>query len=185
MIRTKVDLMHARLRRVLAHRLASHRQHLDQLLAKYAFRRPREVFQVWATRIADRLARLHRGMRWRLAAARDRVIRARDAYGLRAWPEHLAQRREEAGEWMARLRPALAEALAARRHRITGYQDRLRALSPRLVMERGYCLVRGPDGTLLRSSERLEVGELLRVEFARGEADARVEAVRAGEDDGE
>jgi exonuclease VII large subunit len=50
-------------------------------------------------------------------------------------------------------------------------------------MERGYCLVRRPDGSLLRVAADLEVGDPIRVEFWRGEADARVEAVRPGETD--
>ena len=50
-------------------------------------------------------------------------------------------------------------------------------------MERGYCLARRPDGTLLRAAAELAVGDAMTVEFARGEADARVEAVRHGEDD--
>ena len=184
-VRVRVDHMRSRIDRILAHRLASHRQHLDGLLAKYAFRRPREVFQVWARRVADRLERLQGHMRWRLAAVRHRLERARDAYGLRAWPERLAERREDVNHWMRRLQPARSVMIARRRERLAGYTDRLRALSPRLVMERGYCLVRRPDGTLLRSSDGLAVGELLDIEFARGEADARVEAVRRGDDDGQ
>ncbi len=68
----------------------------------------------------------------------------------------------------------------AQRLRLAGYGDRLRALSPRAVMERGYCLVKGPEGRLLRAAEGLAVGDALTIEFARGEADARVEAVRTG-----
>jgi exonuclease VII large subunit len=52
------------------------------------------------------------------------------------------------------------------------------------VLERGYCLVRKPDGTFVRVAGELAVGQGLTMEFARGEADARIEAVRAGEDDG-
>jgi exonuclease VII large subunit len=47
-------------------------------------------------------------------------------------------------------------------------------------MERGYCLVRAPDGSLLRAAEGLAAGDRITVEFARGEADARVEQVRRG-----
>jgi exonuclease VII large subunit len=48
------------------------------------------------------------------------------------------------------------------------------------VLERGYCLARAADGTLVRGSERLSVGERLTLEFARGEADARIEQIRRG-----
>jgi len=82
-----------------------------------------------------------------------------------------------------RLTTAAVGVVHASRIRLAGYQDRLRALSPRLVMERGYCLVRRPDGTLLRVATELSVGDAITVEFARGEADARVETVREREDD--
>jgi exodeoxyribonuclease VII large subunit len=52
-------------------------------------------------------------------------------------------------------------------------------------MERGYCLVRGGDGRLLRDAAELAAGDLITVEFARGEADARVETVREGGGDGQ
>jgi exonuclease VII large subunit len=52
------------------------------------------------------------------------------------------------------------------------------------VLERGYCLVRAPDGTFIRAAGALAVGEMLTIEFARGEADARVERVRPGGTDG-
>ena len=181
----KVEALHHRLDQVMGHRLRSHRQHLDQLLAKYAFKRPREVFQMWAGRIAERLERMERRIRWQMADARARLTRARDAYGLRAWPRRLIERREQVAALVARLAPASIESVASRRRRVGAFEDRLRALSPRLVMERGYCLVRGSDGTLRRSAQGLAVGERLTVEFARGEADARVEAVRAGEEHGE
>jgi len=69
--------------------------------------------------------------------------------------------------------------------RARGYADRLRALSPRLVMERGYCLVRGQDGRLLRAAAGLSVGDPITVEFARGEAAARIEQVRTGDEHGQ
>jgi exodeoxyribonuclease VII large subunit len=74
--------------------------------------------------------------------------------------------------------------MCSRRTRALALADRLRALSPRLVLERGYCLVRRPDGTFVRAAATLAVGESLTIEFARGEADARVEQTRPGGKDG-
>ena len=62
--------------------------------------------------------------------------------------------------------------------------DRLRALSPRLVLERGYALVCTSEGTFVRSAEALATGAKVTLEFARGEADATVTAIRKGGDDG-
>jgi exodeoxyribonuclease VII large subunit len=78
----------------------------------------------------------------------------------------------------------MTQSVLDRRTRLNGYAHRLHALSPRQVLERGYCLARRPDGTLLRSVEELAVGDPMRVEFARGDADTRVEAVRPGGSNG-
>jgi exodeoxyribonuclease VII large subunit len=72
----------------------------------------------------------------------------------------------------------------ARRARLEGHAGRLRALSPRAVLERGYCLTRMPDGRLVRAAAGLAAGDAVIIEFARGEADARIEAVRQGGTDG-
>ena len=82
------------------------------------------------------------------------------------------------------LEGTLARAALARRTLGLSLADRLRALSPRRVLERGYCLVRAPDGTFVRVAGTLTEGQRLTIEFARGEADARVEKVRPGGNDG-
>jgi len=49
------------------------------------------------------------------------------------------------------------------------------------VLERGYCLARAADGSLVRVASDLAAGQLVNLEFGRGEADARIEVVRPGE----
>jgi exodeoxyribonuclease VII large subunit len=101
-------------------------------------------------------------------------------YGLREWPRTLEARREELDDMREQLDAAAVQDALARRTRITALADRMRALSPRLVLERGYCLVRASDGSFVRAAGVLVAGEMLTIEFARGEADARVERVRPG-----
>ena len=50
----------------------------------------------------------------------------------------------------------------------------LEALSPRQLLKRGFCLVHGEAGQLLRSIEQVEVGQGLRVQWLDGAADVRV-----------
>lgn len=52
--------------------------------------------------------------------------------------------------------------------------DRLLALSPLAVLERGYALVYGPSGALIKDSNVLRRGEVLTMRFARGLALAQV-----------
>jgi exodeoxyribonuclease VII large subunit len=50
----------------------------------------------------------------------------------------------------------------------------LRALSPAATLQRGYSIVHGPDGAVLRDATTVAVGDALRVRLAKGELDARV-----------
>ncbi len=173
-----------RLARALASGLAERRRRLEALTARYGFRRQEEALGHLQQRVDELLERTRAAAGAGLARARARLVEIVSRYGLRAWPRTLAARRGEAGALREQLDAAAVQAALARRSRFAALADRLRALSPRLVLERGYCLVRAPDGTFVRAAAALSVGERLTIEFARGEADARVEDVRPGGDDG-
>jgi exodeoxyribonuclease VII large subunit len=181
-VRRRIDTLDGRIERALRQGIEERRRRLRELIEKYGFRRQRDALGYWQQRVDDLLERLQVRLRDAVAGARERLASVLGRYGLREWPRVLGERRLEVVAQRERLTAAAVGVVQATRIRLTGYQDRLRALSPRLVMERGYCLVRRPDGTLLRSATGLVVGDPITVEFARGEADARVEAVRHGED---
>ena len=183
-VRHRFEGVQSRLQRAVEKTIDDRRLRLAALIEKYGFRRQRDAIGMWQQRVDELSERLASLIRTVAATARARLQAVRSRYGLREWPRALAARREPVALALARLAPALASMLGARRTRLAGCDDRLRALSPRRVMERGYCLVRRPDGTLLRVATELTVGEMITVEFARGEADARVETVRPGERDG-
>ena len=182
-VRQRVAVLDARGLRALRHGVAERRRRLRELTEKYGFRRQRDALGYWQQRVDDLLERLVRRVRDGLTTARARLAAVQGRYGLREWPRTLIERREQVAARVTRLTEAAVGTVHAGRVRLTSYQDRLRALSPRRVMERGYCLVRRADGTLLRVAAELVVGDRVTVEFARGEADARVETVRPGEDD--
>jgi exodeoxyribonuclease VII large subunit len=160
--------------------MAERRRRLQSLIEKYGFRRQRDALGLHQQRIDDFVARLAAALGGRLERARDRLTALAQRYGLREWPREIGRRRDQARAAREQLGAALIERMNVRRTRLVGYGDRLRALSPRLVLERGYCLARQPDGTLVRNAQGLTVGGRLKLEFARGEADARIEAVRPG-----
>lgn len=180
----RVEVLHERQTRAVRHRLAHGRRRLEHALARYAFRRPHEAFALFRQRIDELMTRAAARTRDSVGRARFRLTRAIESYGLREWPRALVRHRERAGAVHVRLAAAVAAVLHDRRTRMTGYDDRLRALSPRRVLVRGYCLARKPDGTFVRSAAELVPGDPVTIEFARGEADARVEAVRAQEGEG-
>jgi exodeoxyribonuclease VII large subunit len=65
-------------------------------------------------------------------------------------------------------------AMERRRTRWSRASDRLLALSPLAVLDRGYALVYTDPGSLVKDAERLRPGDDLQLRFARGRARATV-----------
>jgi len=81
-----------------------------------------------------------------------------------------------------RLRSGVGERAAAALTTFTELRAKLDALSPVAVLERGYSLVTGEDGRLVRSAREVAPGDTLALRFHRGGASARVLASEPGED---
>jgi exodeoxyribonuclease VII large subunit len=74
-----------------------------------------------------------------------------------------------------RARLALEQALLDRRHRVGTFAASLDALSPLAVLARGYSLTLLADGkTVIRSSNQVQTGDLIRTRLAAGEISSRV-----------
>ncbi len=65
--------------------------------------------------------------------------------------------------------------LQSRSARRNALEGGLRAADPQNALERGFALVSGADGKLVRDAAALHEGELMKLRFGRGSADARVE----------
>jgi exodeoxyribonuclease VII large subunit len=180
-----VALLATRASAAVRRRLADDRRHVLALIEKYGFRRQRDALGFLQQRVDEALERLGAAVRRRVRNARERLEAVRMRYGLREWPRSLGERRARATQLAMRMASGLAVGLEARRVRLTGLGDRLRALSPRLVLERGFCIVRAADGRLVRAASTLAPGERVAIEFARGDADALIERVRSGGENGE
>jgi exodeoxyribonuclease VII large subunit len=180
----RIDVLLERAGRAAGHAVDRRRRRLEALIAKYGFRRQRDALGLWRRRVDELLERAEARLRDALARARMRLEHARSSYGLREWPRAISVLRERVDAVGTQLDDAVVRGVHARRRRLIACGDRLRALAPRRVLERGYCLVRKADGTFVRVAGDLTVGQDLTIEFARGEADARIAAVRAGENDG-
>jgi exodeoxyribonuclease VII large subunit len=62
------------------------------------------------------------------------------------------------------------------RRRLSHGGERLNGLSPLAVLERGYSIAHQmPDGSIVKDSAALNLGDRLRITFARGKALCRVE----------
>jgi exodeoxyribonuclease VII large subunit len=107
------------------------------------------------------------------AELRHEVERSRGGLerGVRRSLERAQARTEQAHE---RLRRAPALAVERKRARLDHTAGRLRALSPRSTLERGYAIVRG-DAGIVRSAAAVSPGESVEVEVADGRFGARVD----------
>jgi exodeoxyribonuclease VII large subunit len=86
--------------------------------------------------------------------------------------------RTELGRSSEQLPASLAGRVMAARAELGRQAAALAALSPYATLERGYSIVRGPDGTVLRDARQVQQGDALSVRLQRGELGARVESVR-------
>jgi exodeoxyribonuclease VII large subunit len=105
-----------------------------------------------------------------VAAARQR---ARAAVTVR-----IERERRAAREARERARAALAARLARAGDDIGHLRERVRALSPAATLARGYAVVQGPDGTVLRDPAQAPARTRLRIRLARGELAATALARR-------
>ena len=107
------------------------------------------------------------------AELQERLDRARSALcrGAASTVTRARQRTEHAHE---RLRRAPSLALERKRARLAQVAGRLRALSPRATLERGYAIVRSDD-RVLRSVVAIDPGDALEVELVDGRVGVRAE----------
>jgi exodeoxyribonuclease VII large subunit len=103
---------------------------------------------------------------WRVRELRHRLAIAAPDVRL------LAGRQHELG---LRLRRATSRRMEVLMMELQRQQENLAHLNPRSVLERGYSIAYAPDGTVVRNSDQISIGETMRVEFARGWSEAQVE----------
>jgi exodeoxyribonuclease VII large subunit len=122
-------------------------------------------------RIDEAHLRLEESLQRTLSVRRRRVVEL--AGRLRHPTRRLAEVRRAAESGRERLQREIARALARRRERVVGLEQRLAALSPLAVLDRGYAVVTGPGGVLLDPAEA-PAGTAIDVRLARGRLAARV-----------
>jgi exodeoxyribonuclease VII large subunit len=114
--------------------------------------------------ITDRVAR------WRERLERERrLLRTHDPRRV------LAEERQRVDDLVARGKVALAQLIKARRMDLERCRASLRALHPRLVMERGYAVVQDPvSGDRVQSVRQTSTGEPLAIYLQDGNLEAEV-----------
>ncbi len=75
----------------------------------------------------------------------------------------------------------LQEMISERRHRIDMLRQVIDAANPYDILRRGYSMVTGKDGKVVRSADELAEGSEITIKMSDGSADARVTSVRKEE----
>jgi len=152
--RTRLDTYAARMRSTTTRMLTDRRQQLANETRALDSLRPDNALKAERERVGLLLDRAARVLQRRLEVDRTALTRQSEML-----PGLVARR-------LAFDRSELGRQLAA-----------LSALSPYATLERGYSIVRGPDGKVLRDSRGVTRGDAINVRLQHGELRARVEDV--------
>ena len=176
-LRVRLGVLGARLARDIDRALNTRMQHLDYLGKRLVH--PGERVRAELRQMA------HLANRLRSAATHALDAAAWNLFGLLqrlrgARPDIDAQ---IARQQALRLRLQHGQARVLEQHdaRLTKMKASLAHLNPQAVLERGYSIVEKRGGQIVRSAEQVAAGEPLRLTFARGAAQTRVEDIEIPE----
>jgi exodeoxyribonuclease VII large subunit len=151
----RVGQLVARLNGALARSLADLRQQLLNETRALEARHPRTQITADRERVGVLLDRAARVVARRLEIDRTTLVRGSE-----------------------RLPALIATRVGVARAEVSRQSASLAALSPYATLERGYSIVRGPDGAVLRDARAVKSGDPIAVRLQRGEIGARVDSVR-------
>jgi exodeoxyribonuclease VII large subunit len=164
-----------RLERAARFQLLQVRQRLDSLSADRAEWRVTTQLHRLAQRVDDLTFRMETAVSERLRR-RQRGVAELAAAVLRHDPrQKLGLARERLNACRTRLDRTLERVLRASTMRHGALDARLHSLSPLAVLERGYALVQGADGGVIRSISQVAPGDRVTTRLADGAFTSRVE----------
>lgn len=174
----RLGVLGARLVRDIDRALGTRMQHLDYLGKRMVHPGERIGAQLrhmghLANRLRSATSHALDAVKWNLSGLAQRL---RD--GLPDIDAHSASQRD----LRLRLQYGQARLLEQYEARLGRMQANLDHLNPQAVLERGYSIVAKPGGQIVRSSEQVAAGEVLRLTFARGAAQTKVEHIEIPEE---
>jgi exodeoxyribonuclease VII large subunit len=129
----------------------------------------------WLQQLQAQAARLNESMRRVLAERRDELRRLAQRARLSSPRNRLAQQAQRLDEFEQRLGRAQLARLRIAQDRLRPLQRTLQAVSPLATLERGYAIVRKPDGSIVRDAAETPSGTQIIARLARGELHATVD----------
>lgn len=166
----RVEILYCRMQRELQRGIESRMQNTDMLACRLVH--PRERINEQLTHLQRLRERLVRSWRrnsenryWRVRELNQRLTLTRPDIS------RLIERQYELG---LRLRRAIAGRIETLAMSLEHQQANLAHLNPESVLERGYSIAYTADGTVLRNSNQIGIGDTIRVALAKGGIKASV-----------
>lgn len=136
-----------------------------------------------AAQVAARRRELESALHARLLQMNGRLRSLRAALGRASPRAQLANARQRVDELERRSLAAIVHNLQLRRSQLDGLRSMLRAVGPLEVLQRGFAVVRDSAGGVVRSVERLALGDEIDIRVADGSFGGQVS--RLPDDDGQ
>ncbi len=173
-VEDRIARLGARLLRAGSFEMLRSQQRFARLSAATVLRRVEDSLNRRSQRLDELGFRAEAAERTRLRRADVRLMASGSRLAQQNPLERLREHRRRLESLGGRLDRISRLALAVPSRRTQTAADRLAALSPLRVLERGYALVYGPEGQLLRSHEGVEAGQEVTARLADGNLRARV-----------
>jgi exodeoxyribonuclease VII large subunit len=171
----RVESLANRLERATRYQILRMRQKFDSVPLDRAERRTMAMLHRLNQRLDDLGFRMEASVNG-LVRARQREVTELTANVLRHEPRQmLARMRERLGVGRTRMDRSIERTLRRWAARLEALDGRLRSLSPLAVLERGYALVLGGDGTVIRSTVQVSPGDQIRTRLSDGEFSSTVD----------
>ena len=133
-------------------------------------------------RISGLLSRLHQAETKRLKLWRQQADRLRDARVLQSPKNYLEDRRVLLDHQLSRLESAVKQQLLRKNQGYGRARTALEAMSPLLVLGRGYSMTRDRQGRVLTDAAAVKPGDQLTISLRRGQVEAQVLCTEGGSD---
>jgi len=173
-VEERVQRLSARVQRAGRYELLRARARLSRLSAEGVLRRAQDAIGRRGQRVDELEFRTENAAAKALRARSERLQRLETRLRRHHVAMRLAEDRRTLETVLGRLERARFRAVEDGRFRVERTTLRLEALSPLRVLERGYALVYGPDGRLLKSSKQVILGERILARLAEGSLGATV-----------
>jgi len=175
-VEERVARLRERVLRAGSYEMLHARQRFSRLSAEAVLRRLRDGLGRRAQRVDELEFRAQTAGQRLIKVRVERLVQLEARLRRQDVALRLAESKRRLELLRGRLERAGAAVIGLRRERMERVWARAEAMSPLRVLERGYALVYGPDGKLLRSAAAVSAGAEISARLARGSLRATVTA---------